>query len=362
MPATKNPKTGTWTVQFRYKNWEQQTKSVCKRGFQTKREANEWEQSFLRELKQAPDITFGEFWNIYIKDRSPRMKFSTMDTKQNIVEKKILPYFENRCLRSITSTDVMTWQNILLKSTSPRTGKPYSTEYLKTVHNQLSAILNHAMRYYGLKVNPAVVVGNMGRHKKTEMLIWTEEEYMRFSEVMMKEPTLYYAFEVLYWMGIRRGELLALTREDVDLERHTMRINKTLYTKGQASIATSPKTDESNRTIVIPDFLVEELEEFFSMNYDLKPKDRLFPVTASTLCKHIASGAAEAGIKRIRVHDLRHSHVSLLINRGFSAVQIARRVGHSSQDITYRYAHLFPNDQANMAEALDKTRRLCGNG
>ena len=356
MPAYKDLKRNTWTVKFQYRNWENKVKYICKRGFQTKREATDWEQSFLRELKEAPDITFGEFWNVYLRDREARLKQSTMDTKVDIVETKILPYFRDRLLREITPVDVMAWQNKLLKAKIPGTGVPYSTDYLRTVHNQLSCIFNHAVRYYRLRDNPAKIAGNMGKSRKGEMLIWTQDEYHKFARVMMDNPIMYYAFEVLYWMGLRKGELMALTRRDIDLKTRQMTISKTLYVKGQVELVTSPKTEESNRTISVPKFLCDELEEYFAMNFELKDSDRIFPVSRDMLKRSLEVGAKKAGLKRIRVHDLRHSHVSLLIEKGFNAVQIAKRMGHSSADITYRYAHLFPNAQSDMADSLDETR------
>lgn len=356
MPAYKDEKRKTWTVKLKYKNWEQEDKYICKRGFATKRDAAEWEASFLRELREAPDITFGEFWNVYMRDREARLKQSTLYTKVKIVEQHILPYFRDRLLREITPVDVMTWQNKLLKAKIPGAGVPYSSDYLRTVHNQLSCILNHAVKYYKLARNPAQIAGNMGRSNEKEMQIWTQDEFQRFALVMMDEPLLYYAYEVLYWMGIRRGELKALTKADINLETRKMRINKTMYSNGKVVLITDPKTRVSNRTISIPQFLCEELKEFFAMNYDLKDEDIIFPVSASVLNKRLNAGAKKAGLKRIRVHDLRHSHISLLINRGFNAVQIGKRAGHSSAEITFRYAHLFPNAQADMAAALDEVR------
>ena len=91
--------------------------------------------------------------------------------------------------------------------------------------------------------------------------------------------------------------------------------------------------------------------------YKVKPTDRIFEVTKYYLHHEMDRGAKEAGVKRIRIHDLRHSHVSLLIEMGFSAVAIADRVGHESIDITYRYAHLFPTRQTEMADRLDMERK-----
>ena len=208
-------------------------------------------------------------------------------------------------------------------------------------------------RYYELRSNPAAKVGNMGREEHKEMLFWTKEEYKKFSFEMMDKPVSFYAFEMLYWCGIREGELLALTPADFNFDKETVTINKSYQRLKGQDVITSPKTKKSNRTIKMPKFLCEEMKEYLGMLYGLKKKDRIFTVTKSYLHHEMDRGAKAAGVKRIRIHDLRHSHISLLIDMGFSAVAIADRVGHESIDITYQYAHLFPSKQIEMAEKLD---------
>lgn len=119
---------------------------------------------------------------------------------------------------------------------------------------------------------------------------------------------------------------------------------------------TDPKTEKSNRTVSIPDFLCEELEEYMAMLYGFKKNDRLFQITKSYLHHEMIRGAKISGVKRIRIHDIRHSHVSLLIGMGFSAVDIARRMGHESIDITLHYAHMSPSAQKDMADKLNEER------
>ena len=169
----------------------------------------------------------------------------------------------------------------------------------------------------------------------------------------MDKPVSYYAFQMLYWCGIRRGELLALTPADFDFENSTVRINKSYQRLHGEDVITTPKTKKSNRTIKMPKFLCEEMQDYLKMLYGLKKKDRIFTITKSYLHHEMDRGAKEAGVKRIRIHDLRHSHISLLIDMGFSAVAIADIVGHESIEITYRYAHLFPSKQTEMADKLD---------
>ena len=229
--------------------------------------------------------------------------------------------------------------------------------YLKTLHNQLSAIFNHAVRFYSLKENPAAKVGNMGKPRNREMLFWTQAEYQKFSFAVMDKPISFYAFEMLYWCGIREGELLALTLSDFDFEKGTVSISKSYQRMDKRDVITEPKTLKSNRVIKMPDFLTEEIQEYVKQLYGVGKHERLFPISKNYLHREMTRGADEAGVKRIRIHDLRHSHISLLIEMGYSAVAIADRVGHESINITYNYAHLFPSTQHDMADKLNQFRK-----
>lgn len=357
MPAYKDNRQGTWYASFYFENWQGVKQKKLKRGFATKKDALAWEREFL--LQQAADLTmtFEAFVEIYITDKKKRLRENTWFTKEHIIRTKILPYFKEKRLSEIKPRDVIAWQNEMLNYRD-KNGKAYSPTYLKTLHGQLSAILNHAVRFYGLKSNAAATAGCMGSEKHKEMLFWTKEEYLKFAEVMMDKPQSYYAFEVLYWCGIREGELLALTPADFDFENETVRINKSYQRLHGEDVITAPKTKKSIRTIKMPTFLVEEMQEYLKMLYGLKKKDRIFTVTKHYLHHEMDRGAKAAGVKRIRIHDLRHSHISLLIDMGFSAVAIADRVGHESIDITYNYAHLFPSKQAEMASKLNMERSI----
>ena len=352
MSVYKDEKTNTWRVIYRYTDWTGVRKQTQKRGFATRREAVAWEHEQIAKTESSLDMAFGSFVELYISDIKPRIRENTWESKEHIIRTKIVPYFKDRKLAEIQARDVVAWQNELL-SLKQKNGKPYSQTYLKTLHNQLSAIFNHAVKLYGLNKNPARIAGNMGKEESKEMLIWTQEEYKRFSEAMMDKPMSFYAFEVLYWTGMREGELLALTPKDFDLENKTVTINKSYQRLKGQDVITPPKTPKSNRVIKIPDFLVEEIEEYINALYGITDRDRLFPVTKSYLHKEMERGCKETGVKKIRIHDLRHSHISLLIEMGFSAVAIADRVGHESIDITYHYAHLFPSTQDAMVEKLD---------
>ena len=356
MSVYKDTETNTWRVIYRYTDWRGVVKQTQKRGFATKREAQEWEREQLLKKECSLDMSFASFVETYIVDMKNRLKENTWHTKEHIIRTKILPYFSDRQIDEIQPRDIIAWQNEIIGE-KKKDGKPFSPVYLKTVHNQLSAIFNHAVKFYGLASNPAAKVGNMGKSKNREMLFWTQDEYKKFSFAIMDKPLSFYAFEMLYWCGIREGELLALTPADFDFEKMTVSITKSYQRIKGRDIITDPKTAKSIRTIKMPDFLSDEIQDFIGQIYGIQPTDRLFQITKHYLKHEMERGSKIAGVKRIRIHDLRHSAISLLIEMGFSAVAIADRVGHESIDITYRYAHLFPSTQNEMADKLSNLRK-----
>ena len=355
MPVYKDDKRDTWYSRFEFKDWQGVVHGKWKRGFATKRAAVQWEADVKREKSGSLDMRFGDFVNIYLTYLEPRVKQSTLIMKEFVIRDHIIPYFGDKKLSEITANDVLLWQNTIMACRNRKTGKLYRKSYLKTIHNQLTCILNFAVRFYKLPSNAARIVGNMGTDKGIEMKFWTLDQYRKFSDAMMDEPRYYYIFEILYWGGLREGEALALTLGDIDFEGQTISVSKTFHVFNGKEVITSPKTDQSVRTVTIPSFLCDELNDYIKMVYGLNPTERLFSgVSKSMLTRAIHRGAEKAGLPEIRVHDLRHSHVSLLIQEGFTPLAIGKRVGHKSIDITYRYAHLFPSVQNSIADKLNE--------
>jgi integrase len=354
MPAYQDKKTKKWHCQFRYKDWQGNSKHKFKRGFDTKREALAYEQEFRHQNDGNLEMTLKEFLYIYERDRRPRMKLNTWISKEYIIRDKILPYLGDKKMCEIKPTDIIVWQNTLMEMTHSKTGidEKYAPTYLKTINNQITAIFNHAVRFYELKKNPVHAAGTIGKKHANEMLFWTSDEYLRFARAIRNNPEAYHAIAVLYWCGLRLGEMLALTFDDVDLDKKTLRVSKSYQRIKGEDVITGPKTEKSNRTISIPDALCAELRTFFGMHYVYDKDDRIFDIGKSQLYRIMKEGAEKADVKKIRIHDLRHSHVSLLIEMGFSAVAIADRLGHESVEITFRYAHLFPSQQTSMADKL----------
>ena len=348
MKAEKDPKTGKWLVQYRYTDYRGQRKKSTKRGFRTKKEAEEWLRDFLAMKQSSLSMTFSSFLELYYADMGKRLRENTMRTKKYIMDIKILPYFGEKPMCDIRATDIRAWQNELME-------QEFAPTYLKTIQNQLSAVFNYAVRYYDLPSNPCLKAGSMGKSRAEEMDFWTKDEFMRFSDSVMDKRMSYMAFATLYWTGMRLGELLALTWRDIDLEMKTISINKSYQRIGKRDVITPPKTPKGKRVIRIPEFLAVDLRDFQDSFYDVKEDDRVFPITKYYLEHEIERGVKKSGVKRLNIHSLRHAHASLLIELGFSPLEIAERLGHEKIETTLNtYSHLYPKKQDQLADRLDK--------
>lgn len=349
MPAYKDEKTGKWFAKFYYTNWQGIKKQKWKRGFATKKEALGFERNFLEQQSANPDMTFQNLYEIYMEDMAARLKQSTLLTKKAVLQTHILPFFSSKPINEIKASDVRRWQAKLMSSPNN-----YSQTYLKKINTELNSIINYAKRFYDLNTNPCGKAGTIGKAKAEEMDYWTYDEYIAFREGVKDKPLSYICFEVLYWTGMREGELLALSLADIDFDNKTISINRTYLRIEGKDVFTSPKTRKSKRKIPIPDFLCQELSDYIQSRYMLDADERLFPVTKSYLSHEMIRGCKNTGVKKIRIHDIRHSHASLLINQGCDALMLADRLGHEKVSTTLNtYSHLFPHKQQELVHSLE---------
>ena len=350
MPAYKDEKTGKWFAKFYYTNWQGIKKQKWKRGFATKKEALGFARDFLEKQSANPDMTFQNLYEIYMEDMAARLKQSTLLTKKTVLQTHILPFFGNKPINEIKASDVRRWQAKLMSSPNN-----YSQTYLKKINTELNSIINYAKRFYDLNTNPCGKAGTIGKAKAEEMDYWTYDEYIAFREGVKDKPLSYICFEVLYWTGMREGELLALSPTDIDFDNKLISINRTYQRIGGKDVFTSPKTRKSKRKIPIPDFLCQELSDYIQSRYMLDADERLFPVTKSYLSHEMIRGCKNTGVKKIRIHDIRHSHASLLINQGCDALVLADRLGHEKVSTTLNtYSHLFPHKQQELVNNLEQ--------
>lgn len=348
MPVYKNETLNTWYCKFYYKDWQGNRKQKKKEGFKTQREAKAFEREFLHKEEGSCDMAFGSLVELYIDDCKSRLKPTTLNNKEYVINLKIKPFFKDMPINTITPTTVRKWQNELLADESD-----FSPTYLKTINNQLSAIFNYAIKYYRLPTNPARDCGSMGKKNAESMQFWTTEEFNKFMEIVNDKPISKVVFPLLFWTGIRSGELLALTLNDFDFENRILSINKNYARLEGKDLTLEPKTPKSKRLINIPPFLCDLVNEYVTMLYDYQPNERLFNVTKFYLRHEMNRGCEKSGVKKIRIHDLRHSHASLLIELGFSPLLISERLGHENIETTLQtYSHLYPNKQSEVADKL----------
>lgn len=353
MPAykykTKEGKT-LWYCSFHYTDWTGANKRKKKMGFQTRREALEWERSFLDQGSKNPDILFSSLVKNYMEDNESRLKPTTLENKQFIFDEKLTPYFGNLKVSDIDPIRIRKWQNELMNYRDEH-GKPYSQTYLKTINAQLSAIMNYAVRYYNLSKNPCHASGSMGKSRAGEMSIWTRDQFEHFL-TFEKGSAYHCAFNTLFYTGMRVGELLALTPEDIPRDNASININKNYAMVNGVEMFLTPKTAKGKRIVAIHNQLHCELLEYIDNLY-LDKEDRIFYFTRSGLSKEFSRRTENAGLPHIRLHDLRHSHVSMLIEMGVPIMEISKRLGHENPQTTMNiYAHLYPGKERNISDKI----------
>lgn len=196
--AKKDPN-GTWRIQYRWTDWTGTKKKSQKRGFKTKKEAEEWYAHFMLQQSSDPTMTLADFWEIYKADMEKRLRKTTMKQKEYVMNDKVLPYFGKTPINEITAPMIRKWQGELIE-------KGFKPTYLKTIHNQLSAILNYAVNFYDLRSNPCRKAGSMGKSKADERPYWTLEEFQKFSDAIMDKQDSWIGFQILFWTGMRIGD------------------------------------------------------------------------------------------------------------------------------------------------------------
>lgn len=349
MSATKAAN-GTWTSRFYYTNYTGEKKQAFKRGFKTKKDALEYERDFLAKVEFNVTMKFESLTELYIEDIAHRVKQTTLNLRKIIIANKIIPYFKNFKINEVTPVVIRNFHNNLIT-------EGYSQTYLKLVGSTLSSIFSFAVKFYKLSENPCTKAGSIGKlSSEKEMQIWTIEEFKIVSEAAKKERyDIYVILNVLFYTGIRIGELLALTLEDINFNKKIIKINKTLVRINKENISSTTKTEASKREILVNDSLLSEILNYSKKIYELNESDRLFQIDRTNVSKQIKKFAKKSGVKEIRIHDLRHSHASLLIYLGVNPLAISKRLGHEKVDTTLNvYSHLYPNASEKIVEMLEK--------
>lgn len=341
-----------WKAVFWYTDWTGKRRKKKKEGFDKKGDAQTFEREFLLKNSRSCDMSFASLVELYRGDAEHRVREGTQDTQDSIIDKWLLPYFGELQVNEIDAVTIRTWQNVVMSAINPRTGKKYAETYIRTINSRLSAIFNYAVMFYNLKVNPCRPAGYMGKKKAGKMKFWTLDEF-NLAMAQVSSWSFRVAFQIMYWLGFREGECLALQPADI-LPSKVARVEKTHHRRKGEDKNGPPKTDNSYRDTSMPDFLYDEVLRYIGALYDIREHDRIFYFQKGTLGRALTEAAKAAGVKRIRVHDLRHSHAALLVELGYSIVAVAERLGDTVEVAMSTYSHLYPNKMEAIAADLNR--------
>lgn len=352
MPSyEQSGKSKLWSVRFREQKEDGTLINKRLSGFKTKKEAQTGYIEYLNskdKKKQAAEMTFSELVNNYLAFFKTRVKETSYYDIEGRIKNHMLPRFGTRRVDTITSEQLLLWTFSL---------QHYSYEFQKSIISRMKTIYSFGARYYGIDNTAQNLEIPRRTQLPKEMQIYSPDEFRAFiSAVNDYQSKMFFRF--LYESGCRRGEAEALNWNDFNFESCSVRINKSLTRKVRSGIymITSPKNSSSVRTISLTqDFCNEMLKYQKWQKENFSATDFVFgsekPISHAERVMSAASAAA--GVKKIRVHDLRHSCASLLISRGVSIVAVSKRLGHASIEQTLQtYTHLLPDDEARTIAVL----------
>lgn len=368
MPSyEKNKSSGLWSVRFREVSSEDgQTHQKRLSGFKTKKEAQNGYEEYITEQKrleeevknQPPpeeadpnEMLFGDLFERYMSFKRSRLKDTSLYDTDKKMRAKILPFFKGMRMKDITPATILEWMDTL---------EGYSYIYRKNLLSMLKMVYNYGENYFEIKNVARKVDKPRNLEGKKEMLFWSPDEFRLFiSKVDREEYALFFRF--LYFSGCRRGEALAIKWEDIDLKNCTARIYKSISNKatdaGKSYKVTTPKNESSNRTISLPSHYCAVLKKYRGTQ---EVKDEFVfggkdPLPLTSIDRVMKRAANAAGVKKIRVHDLRHSCASLLIHKGVSIVAVSRHLGHATVEQTLNtYSHMMPDDHTMILRTLNE--------
>ena len=359
MPAYKDQKhkgKTPWYVKFRYTDTEGKKQVKVKRGFPTEREALRFEEKFLQDLAVDKEYLFEKVVEFYLESSKNKIKLSTAEIKENVINNFILPEFTGKDIRNITVRDLTRWQNKYLFVKDENGNNKYQPTYIKRVNGQLRAIFNFAYKMEYITNNPVNGLESVGKKEPDrEYYTWSSEDIKLFLNSITDYENAHLAFNILFYTGLRKGELLALTIEDFNYENKTLKVNKTFSRYHGKDYIRSPKTEGSNRTVDLPQFLADAIQGYIDLFYKPSPNQRIFQVDSdSFLDTAFKAGCKRTGLPRIRIHDTRHSHSTNLSEMDVPLKEIGSRLGQKSKNIILHYHHSTAKGVSDLIDKLEK--------
>lgn len=333
-------------------------------------EANDMEQRLLMETKKEPlskKMTVQALYDEYIKVKQHEVRETTLRTSIQVIETHILLYFAKRYISKLTNSVLQEWKNQISEQ-----GLSFQTK--QNIYREFRTMLNYAVKMDYISKNPLTKVGNFRdpyfSKPEEKIQYYLPEQFKKYikkaREYAEQDSTItgwgYYVFFcIAYYTGMRKGEINALKWSDIDGNIIHVRRSIAQKLKG-GDKETPPKNKSSYRDLQAPIPLMKVLEEHRIRQKQSSNYSDNFRVCGGINCLRDSSidnknklFAKAAELPRIRIHDFRHSHASLLANEGINIQEIARRLGHSKIEITWNtYSHLYPREEERAIEVLNK--------
>lgn len=365
----KLPKNGnSWYFRCYYTDMFGNRKQKMSKKFLTKKEATIAEREFLEKIEMVDEtdlnISFENMYNDWWEVKKTQIKKTTRYSLKKKIDKHILLWFKPYKLHSIKWNILNEWREDLFK-------KYITDEYKNSIIGYMKEVLDFAVNHYDYdkKVASKLQKQRIDKRKDkindAEINFWTLNEFKTFIKVVDNElDNLMYDF--LYYTGLRLGEMIALTWNDIDLDKKKLKIDKTFTNKVDDDIFAilDPKTSNSFRIIDLDDKLVERLKKYKSNEmkiYGFNNKMYVFGnvnyIAPTSFARHLNNWIDKAGIKRITPHGFRHSHASLLIYLGCDSRDVADRLGDTVEVIERTYAHLFPEKRSITINRINNLKK-----
>lgn len=333
----------------------------------TKQEANKEQATFILKKDNPVNKPFKLIANDYFRNLYNIRKESTVYTYIKDYNNHIKPFFDDLNINNINTQVIREWAEKMQK-------KKLSVAYMNKIYNVLKCIFDFAIKNYGLETNP---VSNYGRFQEKNDKVIKDSEKIKYITledfnqfISIVDNSMWKTFFITaYYTGCRKGEMLALTWDDIDFNKNEIIINKTLYEEIKGKITITNTKNKKNRKIKMSKTLSEQLLTFknemssykdFSKNWFVFGCTKNLSTTTIDRYKHYYF--EKSGIKEITMHEFRHSHVSLLINEYLKTgqtdtakffIMLSNRMGHSIQVMQDTYMHLFPTIQDEIVDLLN---------
>lgn len=366
MAVKKDTKTGTWYFYGSYKMMNGKQKQYKRRGFPKKKDAVKAEILFRADIKTPyKNLTLEELFTLYSEYTEKRIKESTYTAQTRILQRWIDIIGKDTLIKKITTSNLEDAMELMIRKSNSNSAEIYL--------NKLNKMFRFAVKKEYLEINPcaSIEVVKNPNEKKTEMKYWTLDQFNLFI-AFVKNPMYNLLFKNQFYNGTRIGEALALTWEDIDFDKKTITISKT-WSRDLHQV-TTPKTNNSYRTITIPSFLCDNFKAYKEL-LDVPDKSFTFgidvPLPAATIRSRMRKAIMEANqsneeqIPTIRIHDLRHSCASYMIGNmvrdgssNFSLYDVAKRLGDNLNTVLSVYAHWLPQADKGIVQIMDKDNAL----